>query len=145
MIAMPYILVDIVLSKLAPAFFCIAAAVLLSKYPWANRWLPGRLGHRRGLAFVAHASVLTVLSILAVYVVATLGHLPTRSAEIYDWFVFAGLAICMLLAYQFMDARYLRSTPPVPRRLLIGLLSLVVTVVPAVVAVTALVGLLIIK
>ena len=145
MIAMPYILVDIVLSKLSLIFFCITGAALLCRYPWSNLWLPAQLRNRKVLAFVAHGLVLSVLSIVVIHVVARLGHLPTFSPRIYDWFFSIGLIISMVLVYQFLDTRYFQNTPRAPRRLLIGILSLVMTVVPALVVVTAVVGLFVIR
>ena len=53
--------------------------------------------------------------------------------------------ISVVLAYQFMEKRYFLNTPRLPRRLLIGILSLVMTAVPAFVAVTAVVGLFLIR
>jgi hypothetical protein len=141
MIAMPFILVDIVLSKISLIFFCITSAALLCGYPWANLWLPAKLRNRKALAFVAHGLVLSVISVVAVHVVARLWHLPTFSPSIYDWFFSIGLMISVVLAYQFMDKRYFPNTPRLPRRLLIGILSLVMTAGPVFVAVTAVVGL----
>ncbi len=72
MIAMPYIVVNMVLGILSLMFFCVTSAALLSKYPSANRHLPAQLRRSRSLAFVANGFMLSVLSIVVVLVVKRL-------------------------------------------------------------------------
>jgi hypothetical protein len=145
MIAMPYILVDIVFSKLSPLFFSITGAALLSRYPRANFWLPARLRNRRIPAFVAHALVLSTLSMVAVHVVAKIARISTHSPRISDPFLIMGLINCLVLAYQFMDKRYFLNTPKLRRRLVLATLSLVMVLVPAFAVIIVLIGLFIIK
>jgi hypothetical protein len=145
MIAMPYIVVDIVFSKLAPLFFAITSAALLSRYPFANFWLPARLRSRRILAFVAHALVLSVLALAAVQIIARAANISTHSPRISDPFFIMGLINSLVLAYQFIDQRYFLNTAKLQRRLVIAILSLVVVLVPAFAVVIAVIGLLIIK
>jgi len=68
MIAMPYIVVNMVLGILSLIFFCITSAALLSRYPLANFYLPAQLRNQKILAFVAQGLVLSVLSIVVVLV-----------------------------------------------------------------------------
>lgn len=145
MIAMPYILVDIVFSKLSVIFFSITSAALLSRYPSANIWLPARVRNRRTLAFVAHGLVLLVLSIVAVRVTAKIANIPTYSSRISDSLFFIGLINSLVLAYLFMDKRYFLNTPKLKRRLLIATFSLVMVLVPAFAVIVVLIGLFIIK
>src|SRR5262245_10552919 len=130
MIAMPYILVDIVFSRLSPLFFSITGAALLSRYPRTSFWLPARLRNRRMPAFVAHGLVLSVLSMVAIHVVARMANISTISPRISDPFFFAGLINSLVLAYLFMDRRYFLNTPKLQRRLVIAALSLVAVLVP---------------
>src|SRR5574341_2335063 len=131
MIAMPYILVDIVFSRLSPLFFAFTSAALLSRYPFANFWLPARLRNRRIVAFVAHGLALSVLSMVAVHVVAKIANISTYSPRISDPFFFTGLINSLVLAYLFIDKRYFLSTPNLQRRLVIATLSLLMVLVPA--------------
>jgi hypothetical protein len=126
-------------------FFFIASAALLSRYRFANLWLPTQIRNRRVLAFVAHGLVLTVLSIVAVHVVARITHVSTFSPRISDPFFYMGLVISVVLAYQFMDKSYFLNTPKLRRRLMIAAFSLVVVIVPAFAVVIAVIGLFIIK
>lgn len=52
-----------------------------------------------------------------------------------------GLINSVVLAFQFMDKRYLLSTPKLRRRLLLGTFSVVMTLVPALAVIIAVVGL----
>jgi len=145
MIAMPYILVDIVFSKLSLILFCTTSAALLSRWSFANLWLPAQLRNRRILAFVAHGLVLSVLSMIAVPIIARIGNVSTFSPSISDSFFSIGLINSVVLAYQFMDKRYFLNTPKLQRRVVIAVLSLVMVVVPAFAVVIAVIGLFIIK
>ena len=78
MIAMPYIVVDIVFSGLSPLFFSITSAALLSRHPFANLWLPARIRNRRIFALAANALALSVLSLAAVHVIAGIDRKSTR-------------------------------------------------------------------
>lgn len=145
MIAMPYILVDIVFSKLSVIFFSITSAALLSQYPIANSWLPAQLRNRRILVFFAHGLVLSVLSMTAVHIIARTANMSTYSPRISDPFFFIGLINSLMLAYQFIDKRYFLNTPKLQRRLVIAVCSLVMVLVPAFAVVIAVVGLFLIR
>jgi hypothetical protein len=58
---------------------------------------------------------------------------------------YVGFINSVVLAYQFMDKRYFLSMPKLQRRLLIAVFSLVMTSVPVVAVITAVVGLFIIR
>jgi hypothetical protein len=140
MVAMPYILVDIVLGIVSLAFFCVTSAALLSRYPVANLYLPAPL-RGRTLSFLAQGVVLSGLSIVAVYGVARV----SRTHLLFDLLFFIGLVNSIVLAFQFMDKRYFLSTPKLRRWLLLGTLSVVMTLVPALGVVIAVVGLFTIR
>jgi hypothetical protein len=142
MIAMPYIVVDMVLDILSLIFFCVTSAALLSRYPLANLYLPARMRHRRTLAFVAQGLVLTVFSML---VVARLRNRSILWPFMGDLFSFIGLINSLVLAYLFLDQRYFLNTPKVQRRLLLAIVSVAMTFVPFIVVVTAVVGSFVIK
>jgi hypothetical protein len=140
MIAMPYILVDIVLGIISLLFFCVTSAALLSRYPVANFYLPASL-RGRTLSFLAQGVVLSGLSIVAVYGVARV----SRTHLLFDLLFFVGLVNAIVLAFQFMDRRYFLSTSKLRRWLVLGALSVVLTLVPALGVVIAVVGLLTIR
>jgi hypothetical protein len=134
MVAMPYILVNIVLDWLSLLFFCVTSAALLSRYPAAGLYLPARLGHRRSRVLVAHAVLLAVLSIGVVRLTRLTGmYAVTRF--LFEAFFYIGFANSVVLSYQFLDTRYFRATASIPRRLLIALCSVVLTSVPVVLVV----------
>jgi len=70
MVAMPYILVNLVLEIFSFILFCTTSAALLSKYSLTNRYLPAQLRNHRTLAFIAQGMVVSVLSIVVVLVKA---------------------------------------------------------------------------
>jgi hypothetical protein len=141
MVAMPYILVDIVLGELSLLFFCITTAALLSRWPLANLWLPALLRNRKTLVFVAYALALIVI----VRVMASLGRVSLFTPFISDVFSFIGLMNSVVLAYQFLDKRYFLNRSEVQRRFLLAIVSVVMTFVPFLAVVTAVVGLFVIK
>lgn len=141
MIPMPYILVNIVLDELSLLFFCITTAALLSKWPLANLWLPVPMKNRKTLAFVAHALVLIVI----VRVMARWWRGFLFSPFISDILTCIGLINSVVLAYRFLDKRYFLNMPKVQRRFLLAIFSLVMTFVPFLAVVTAMVGLFVIK
>lgn len=145
MVAMPYILVNIVLGILSLILFCITSAALLSQYPRANRYLPPQLRKKRALAFVAQALVLAVLSIVVVRGWAGLRNGFIYSSHIFDVFFYIGLINSVVLTCQFLDARYFLNTPKVQRLLLIGMVSVAMISLSAIVVLTAVVGLFIIR
>jgi len=146
MLAMPYILVDIVLNVVAVIFFCITSAALLSKYPSASGYLPARLRNHRFLVFVVHGIVLSGLAITVVLVNARVRHVTYLfSPFISDLFFSVGFISSVVLTYQFLDKRCFLTTPKVQRRLLIAMIAVVMTSVPVLALVTAVVGLFIIR
>jgi hypothetical protein len=145
MIAMPYIVVDMVLDILSLIFFCVTSAALLSRYPLANLYLPARLRNQRTLAFVAQGLVLSALSIVVVLVVARLRNRSIFWPFMGDLFSFLGLINSLVLAYQFLDKRYFLNMPKVQRQLLLAIVSVAMTFVPFIVVVTAVVGLFVIR
>ena len=137
MVAMPYILVNIVLDGLSLLFFCVTSAALLSRYPAAGLFLPARLRHRRSRALLAHAVLLAVLSIGLVRV-ARLTATYAVSRFLCEAFFYIGFVNCVVLSYRFLDTRYFRAaTASIPRRLVIVLCSVVLTSVPVVLVVAA--------
>jgi hypothetical protein len=141
MVAMPYILVDIVLGIISLIFFCVTSAALLSRYPVANFYLPAVLKGRRTVSFLAQAVLLSGLSFVAVYLIARV-----RSTHLlFDVLFFIGLVNSVVLAFQFMDTRYLLGTPKLQRRLLLGAFSVAVTLVPATAVIVAVVALFVIR
>jgi len=146
MVAMPYILVNIVLDIFALVLFCTTSVALLSGSRFARRWLPSQLRQRQTLTLlVTQALLLAVLSIVAMPVVTRLRYVSLFSLLLFDVLFFIGALNCMVMAYQFLDARCFRSMPKLRRRVLIALCSAVVTCVPLLAAVTAIVGLFIIR
>jgi hypothetical protein len=141
MVAMPYILVNIVLGIVALMFFCVTSAALLSRYPAGNSYLPRQLRSRKAIAFVAQAVVITALSSIALLA----GGIRLSSPVLSDALFFIGLVNAVILAYGFMDRRYFLNTPTLPRRLLIGTFSVVVAFVPTLAVVIAVVGLFVIR
>jgi hypothetical protein len=135
-VAMPYILVNIVLGKLSLILFCITSAALLAQYPPANRYLPAQLRTRRSLAFVAQAAVLAVLAIAVVYGWRRIRNGFVYSSHLFDLFWLIAIVNAVVLTYQFLDGRFLLNRPGVQRRLVIAMVS-VVTVSTAVLAVVA--------
>jgi hypothetical protein len=142
MVAMPYVLVNIVLDIFSLIFFCVTSAALLSRYRLAGFCLPAQIRNRKALAFVAFG---LALSIVAVLVMARYKNVYIFSLSIFDLFFFMGIINSLVLAYQFMDKRYFLNTPKLQRRLLISIFSIVMTFVPVIAVVIAMVGLFIIK
>ena len=142
---MPYILVDIVLGILSVIFFSITSAALLVRYPPANRYLPPQLRNHKALAFIAHWFVLSVFSIAVVLVYARVSSGYLFSPLIFDLLFFVGLINSVALGYQFLDRRYFLRMPKAQRRLLIAILSVLMTSIPAFVVLTVVVALFIIK
>jgi hypothetical protein len=141
MVAMPYILVNIVLGIVALIFFCVTSAALLSRYPAGNSYLPRQLRSRKATAFVAQAVVITALSSIALLA----SGIRLSSPYLSDALFFIGLANAVILAYGFMDRRYFLNTPTLRRRLLIGAFSVVAAFVPTFAVVIAVVGLFVIR
>ena len=141
MVAMPYILVNIVLGIVALIFFCMTSAALLSRYPAGNFYLPRQLRSRKAVAFVAQAVAIAALSSIALLA----SGMRLSSPYLSDALFFIGLVNAVILAYGFMDRRYFLNTPALPRRLLIGTFSVVVAFVPTFAVVIAVVGLFVIR
>lgn len=122
MVAMPYIVVNIVADLLSLMLFCVSSAALLSKYELISRYLPAQWRSHRTLVFVAHVLVLAVLSMIVVRV-------TTRGTArfIFEMFFYIGFANSVVLTYQFLNARYFHNIPKVQRRLLIGACAAVTT------------------
>lgn len=127
MVAMPYIVVNLVLELFSFVLFCMTSAALLSKYPLTNRYLPARLRNHRTLSFVAHGLVLSALSIAVLLVVARGRPVFLAAQFIFEWFFGIGVANSAVLTYQFLDRRYLLHTPKVLRRLLFAICAVVMT------------------
>jgi len=138
---MPYILVDIVLGIVSLALFCVTSAALIARYPSAGFYLPQRLRDRKTIAFLAHAAMLAILALA----IAKASGVRLFSPYLSDVLFFIGLINAVILAYGFIDRRYFLNTPALPRRLLIATVSLVVTLLPALAIVIAVVGLFVIR
>ena len=132
MVAMPYILVNIVLDALSLVFFCLTSAALLARYPATGRYLPTPLRRHRAVALMAHA---VVLAALGTVVVRTIG----REARWYvvEMFFYVGFVNSVVLIYQFLDQRYVLAMPRARRRVLLAMCSLVMTAVPVVAVIAA--------
>ena len=145
MIPMPYVLVNIALDILSVVFFCLTSAALLSRPAFAHRWLPRRVRHRRLAAFVAYALVLSVLLFTAARVTGRLRNVDVLSVPLYDVFLYIGVVNSVVLIYQAMDRRCFLNTPKLQRRLLLVVMSVVMTAVPVIAVIAAVFGLLIIR
>src|SRR6266478_1545709 len=137
MVAMPYILVNLVLEIFSFIFFCSTGAALLSKYSLTNRYLPARLRNHRTLAFVAQGLVLSVLSMVVVLVVARGRPVFLLAQPVFELFFNVGVANSVVLTYQLLDGRWLLNTPKVPRRVLIALCAVVMTSAAAIAVLAA--------
>ena len=148
MVPMPYILVNIVMDVFSLVLFCTTSVALLSRSPFASRWLPSQLRQRKTLTLiVTQGLLLSVLSIVAMPVVARLKYvyLFRHSLSLLDVLFFIGAVNSVVLTYRFLNARCFLSMPTLRRRILIALCSGVVTCVPLLAAVIAIVGLFIIR
>jgi hypothetical protein len=146
MVAMPYFLVNIVFDIFSMVLFCATSVALLSRSRFVGLWLPARFRERTTLALiVTQGLVLSVLSLVAWRVVARLRYVKIFSILLFDVLFFIGVLNSVVLAYQFLDQRCFLSMPKIRRRLLIALCSAVMTCVPLFAAVTAMVGLFVIK
>jgi hypothetical protein len=145
MVAMPYILVNMVSDVLSLILFCATSAALLSKYPWTNRYLPAQLRNHRILAFAAQGLVLSVLSIGVVFAMGSGRTTFLFARFIFGLFFYVGFANSVVLTYQFLDGRYFLKTPKIQRRLLIATCAVVMTSAAAIAVAIALVGLLTIR
>jgi hypothetical protein len=145
MVAMPYVLVNIVLDALSVTFFCLTSAALLSRSSYANAWLPPRLRQRRGVAFVAHALTLALVLIAASRLVGGFRSLHVSSIPIHDAFLSIGTVNSVVLIYQAMNTRWFLNTPRLPRHLLLVAISVVMTFVPVIAVVIAVFGLFVIR
>ena len=137
MVAMPFILVNLVLEIFSLIVFCMTSAALLSKYSVTNRYLPAQVRDHRTLAFVAQALLLFVLSIVVVLVLARGRNVFIVEQSIFEWFFYMAFANSVVLTYQFLDRRHLRNTPKILRRLLMAIGAVVMT---AAAAITVLAG-----
>ena len=137
MVAMPYILVNLVLEIFSFILFCTTGAALLSKYSLTNRYLPARLRNHRTLAFVAQGLVLSVLSMVVVLVVARGRPVFLLARPVFELFFNVGVANSVVLTYQLLDGRWLLNTPKVPRRVLIALCAVVMTSAAAIAVLAA--------
>src|SRR5262249_33027311 len=146
MVAMPYILVNIVMDIVSLGLFCTTSVALIGSSRLARRWLPAPLTQRSVLTLiVTEGFVLLALSILAMPVVLRLRYVYIFSLSVFDVLFSIGALNCAVLAYQLLDTRYFLNMPALPRRLLIAVCSAVVTGVPLLAVIIAVVGLFIIK
>ena len=144
MVAMPYILVNMVLEIFSWVLLCTTGAALLSKYPLTNRYLPAPVRKRRILAFLAQGLVLAVISVVPIRVV-TRGGSTALAQPVFEVFFYIGFANVVVLTYQFLDKRFLRTTPKVLRRLVIAISAAVLTSAAAIGVFAAAVGLFVIR
>ena len=145
MVAMPYILVNMVSDVLSLILFCTTSAALLSKYPATNRYLPAGLRNHRMLAFVTQGVVVSALSIGVVFAMGN-GRTSFQFARfIFGLFFYVGFVNSVVLTYQFLNGRYFRKTPKAQRRLLIAVCAVVMTSAGAIAVAVAVVGLFTIR
>ena len=148
MVPMPYILVNIVMDVFSFVLFCTTSVALLCRSRLASRWLPAQFRQRKTLTLiVTQGMLLVVLWMVAMRVVARWKYvyLFSRALSLFDVLFFVGAANSAVLVYQFLDARCFLSMSNLRRRVLIALCSAVVTCIPLLAAVIAIVGLFIIK
>jgi len=142
MVAMPYILVNIVLSAISMVLFSLTTAALLIGIPSVKRKLSTR--GRRAIVFLAVATILAGLVIAVVNILSRLVE-AFFPLHLFETLFSVALLNATLLAYQFLGRRWFRTLPSTPRRLLIGVLSILVVVVPAFALVTAVYALCVIR
>lgn len=145
MVAMPYILVNIVLDALSLLLFCLTSAALLSRCEFAAAWLPPPLRQRRAAAFVAYALMLALVLIAAARATGGFRSLHMVSVPIYDVFLYIGTVNSVVLIYQTMSKHWFLNTPALQRRLLLTIMSVVMTFVPVIAVVIAVFGLFVIR
>ena len=145
MVAMPYILVNIVLDALSLLLFCLTSAALLSRFAFAASWLPPPPRQRRAAAFVAYALTLALVLIAAARVMGGFRSRHVLSVPIYDVFLYTGTVNSVVLIYQAMSKRCFLNTPALQRRLLLTIMSVVMTFVPVIAVVIAVFGLFVIR
>jgi hypothetical protein len=121
MVAMPYILVNIVLDRLSIIIFCITSAALLYKHPFAKIYLPAQLKSRHKLSFAVHTLFIAVLSVVTAQILARAAN--KYSLYIFDIYFCIGFINSAVLVYRFLDRRYFLHRPRIQRRLIIGALS----------------------
>jgi hypothetical protein len=122
MVAMPYLVANMVLELLSLVLFCMTSAALL--YPLTHRYLPAFLRNHRTFTVVAQGLVLSVLAMVVVLAIAR-GRSLYLFIHIFELLCYIGLANAVVLTYGFLDGRLLRNIPKVQRRLLITLCSVV--------------------
>ena len=128
MVPMPYILVNIVLDYAALALLCVTSAMLLYRH-FARR------GSRPASRFISRLLWVTVLALLVALVARTLSFLLQRYAHVSRFTVsdvcaLVGTVNAVVLAYGFMNRRCFLDRPGARRRLLLGALSVLVTLIP---------------
>lgn len=128
MILMPYILVNIVLEILSIPFFSLTSAALFYRHPLAKLYLPERLSTRAWLSFTVLAFPITVLATATAFFLAKTNNRYILSVSIFDVFFYAGFVNSLVLAYRFLDKRYFLQRPTTQRRLLISMLSVIMTI-----------------
>jgi hypothetical protein len=89
--------------------------------------------------------VISAISVIAVLAFAKFAGMRTSSPVISDTLFFVALINSAVLAYQFLDKRFLLLTPKLQRRVLLGMGSVLISVVPAFAIVVAIVGLFTIR
>jgi len=129
MVAMPYILVTIVLDLLSIPFFSLTSTGLLLNFRLAKKLLPERLWTPAWVPFAVIALLMTSLAT---------GVRLLAGRVVFGIFGWAGFINSLVLVYRFLDKRWFLGRPQVLRRLLIALLSAVVTTA-AVIAIQAVV------
>ena len=126
MVAMPYILVNLVLGAFSLLLFGVTSAALIT-----GLFLGGQPRSRRTFVFVALALALSVLPIVGLHVAQRAVGTYVSPQPLYDLLFLIGLINSVVLAYRFLNTRWLLDTPKVRRRLALSVASVVVAVVPA--------------
>lgn len=83
----------------------------------------------RVLAFLAVASTLAALVIGVVQMLTRVIHAFAFPLHLFEALFCVALLNAMVLAYRYLAKRWFRGMPATPRRLLIGVLSIVVVLV----------------
>lgn len=136
MVAMPYLLVNIVLGAISMLLLGVTSAALV-----VSLWLPAQPRSRRMLVFLALAVGLSVLPIVAVRLLQLSRHDYVSPQPFYDLAFSIGLVNSVVLVYRFLGRRCFRGTSKIRRRLLLGVLSVLMTMVSAFAVVEAVVAL----
>ena len=128
MIPMPYILVNTVLEILSIPFFSLTIAALFYRHPLAKKYLPEAISTRAWLSVTVLALLIAVLATATALFLARSDNTYIFSVSIFSVFFYTGFVNSLVLAYRFLDKRFFLHRPRKQRRLLISILSVIMTI-----------------